>query len=302
MSTILQICQDIAREISFAVPSALVSSSNALDVQFLAIAHDEVQKLRQHEWPQLSKTFSLTLATDTESYTLPADFDYWINRTAWDTSNDWELLGPLTAQEWQAVQQGLSSSGLRKKYRIQGFYTTLQNVSGDPIPGYRVKIHPTPTVSENGQILIKEYISTAAILPKQWVASTAYTSGTYVSNVGNVYKCDTNGTSAASGGPTTTAQDITDNTTRWDYQANPYDKFLADTDFPLISHKLIKAGIKWRMLQENGFEFGVAKAEYDSMLLKELSGIKGGRDINMVPTYDTGLLGYDNVPDSGYNA
>lgn len=50
-----------------------------------------------------------------------------------------------------------------------------------------------------------------------WVASTAYTVGLRVVNVGNVYQCTTAGTSAASGGPTGTSSAITDGTVTWSY-------------------------------------------------------------------------------------
>ena len=51
-----------------------------------------------------------------------------------------------------------------------------------------------------------------------WIAATAYSIGDKVKNDGGkIYVCDTNGTSAGSGGPTGTGSNITDNTTRWDY-------------------------------------------------------------------------------------
>ena len=52
-----------------------------------------------------------------------------------------------------------------------------------------------------------------------WVAGTAYVVGDKVQNGANIYVCDTAGTSAGSGGPTGTGANITDNTTRWDYEA-----------------------------------------------------------------------------------
>ena len=51
-----------------------------------------------------------------------------------------------------------------------------------------------------------------------WVASTAYVVGDLVQNGGNVYVCDTAGTSASSGGPSGTGANITDGSTRWDYE------------------------------------------------------------------------------------
>lgn len=50
-----------------------------------------------------------------------------------------------------------------------------------------------------------------------WTGATNYTQGQYVTNSGNVYVCRTTGLSAGSGGPTTTAADITDGTAHWQY-------------------------------------------------------------------------------------
>lgn len=51
-----------------------------------------------------------------------------------------------------------------------------------------------------------------------WVASTAYVIGNQVIANGNIYTCDTNGTSAGSGtGPSGTGNNIADGTTQWDY-------------------------------------------------------------------------------------
>ena len=50
-----------------------------------------------------------------------------------------------------------------------------------------------------------------------WAPSTAYAVGNTVSNGGNVYRCTTAGTSAASGGPTGTGTGIADGTAVWTY-------------------------------------------------------------------------------------
>jgi uncharacterized phage protein gp47/JayE len=52
-----------------------------------------------------------------------------------------------------------------------------------------------------------------------WAISTAYTVGALRSNNSNIYLCITAGTSAGSGGPTTTSTDITDGTAHWRYVA-----------------------------------------------------------------------------------
>lgn len=48
-----------------------------------------------------------------------------------------------------------------------------------------------------------------------WAGTTAYAVDDRVTNGGNAYQCITAGTSAGSGGPTTTAADITDGTVHW---------------------------------------------------------------------------------------
>lgn len=50
-----------------------------------------------------------------------------------------------------------------------------------------------------------------------WKASTTYTAGDRVVNASRLYKCITTGQSAGSGGPTTTASDITDNAAHWKF-------------------------------------------------------------------------------------
>jgi len=50
-----------------------------------------------------------------------------------------------------------------------------------------------------------------------WAISTAYVVGDKRTNAGRCYVCITAGTSAGAGGPTTTADDITDNTAHWRY-------------------------------------------------------------------------------------
>jgi uncharacterized phage protein gp47/JayE len=83
---------------------------------------------------------------------------------------------------------------------------------------------PTTNVPANRQA---ETASTGVVFETQaaaviaattaWVPTTAYVVGNRRTNASRVYLCITAGTSAGSGGPTTTAADITDNTVHWRY-------------------------------------------------------------------------------------
>jgi hypothetical protein len=65
-----------------------------------------------------------------------------------------------------------------------------------------------------------DFAKGTTVFAPAWVLSTAYTVGDRVRNDTapiKVYECITAGTSAASGGPTGTTADITDNTAHWKY-------------------------------------------------------------------------------------
>ena len=53
-----------------------------------------------------------------------------------------------------------------------------------------------------------------------WASGTTYSVGDRRTNASRTYVCITAGTSAGSGGPTTTASDITDNTAHWQYMGD----------------------------------------------------------------------------------
>lgn len=61
-------------------------------------------------------TFSQT------QYAMPSDFDRQIDRTHWDKTQHWQLIGPETAQQWEWLTNGYISSGPRVRYRIFGSY------------------------------------------------------------------------------------------------------------------------------------------------------------------------------------
>jgi len=62
----------------------------------------------------VSLTFSQTM------YANPSDFDRLKDRTDWDKSKHWEMLGPETGQQWQWLKSGFISTGPRIRYRMLG--------------------------------------------------------------------------------------------------------------------------------------------------------------------------------------
>lgn len=56
------------------------------------------------------------------AYAMPSDYDRSVDRTQWDKTKHWEMLGPCTAQQWEWLKSGYISTGPRIRWRIMGDY------------------------------------------------------------------------------------------------------------------------------------------------------------------------------------
>lgn len=88
---------------------------------------------------------SLTLSTI--AYPFPVDYDHATNQTYWDRQYRWQMLGPLTPQEWQVLKSGIAPTGPRRRFRVMGNQFLLD---------------PPPT---SNNTLIYEYISNGFCVP-----------------------------------------------------------------------------------------------------------------------------------------
>lgn len=53
-------------------------------------------------------------------YSMPSDYDRMVNKTAYNKTNRWSVLGPKDAQEWQWLKASYVTTGPRMRYRIVG--------------------------------------------------------------------------------------------------------------------------------------------------------------------------------------
>ena len=72
-------------------------------------------------------------------------------------------------------------------------------------------------VSSGADIRVASTASATLVAATVWAINTAYVLGDIRSNDTNIYVCVQAGTSAGAGGPTGTADDIVDNTCKWDF-------------------------------------------------------------------------------------
>ncbi len=52
-------------------------------------------------------------------YPVPSDYQFYLPQTMWDANFRWQNLGPLSAQEWNVLQYGISPVGPRLRFQIR---------------------------------------------------------------------------------------------------------------------------------------------------------------------------------------
>lgn len=166
-STLLALVQTACLELGVPSPSSVVGNSDMQVRQLLALANREGWESHRAAgenggWQAMRVEWTFNLVPAQSAYSLPADFDFFIPQTAWDRSYRWQLLGPLSAQEWQVLQSGISPVGPRMRFRIFGNAVNFQ---------------PTPGTSTTDLICF-EYMSNgwcqsaASVRQSAWAADT----------------------------------------------------------------------------------------------------------------------------------
>ena len=167
------------------------------------------------------------------AYDLPADFETITNRTHWDKSKHWEMLGPEDAQQWQWLKSGYISTGPRVRWRI------LDN---------QFQIWP---VMNTNEYLGWEYRS------KGWARSAA----------GAIKN-----------------------------------SFTADTDTTVLDDRLMVLFTKMKYWGIKGFDTTVVSQDYQRVLTIAKANDKGAPNLSFAPYPSKVLIGYANIPDTGYGS
>lgn len=274
MATLLSVLQDACDFGGFPRPTSVINSADATTRQLLAIANERgIEAVRMFDWPQLTKLSSLTLIAGTNQ-TLPADCSELLDSTAWYTGDMSPLRGPITPQEWQYLTQ-TSSAGIKFAFRV----TQSSKASR------AVAMHPTPAGTETISLF---YRSKTWIKPQDWVASMSVTAGMWVFSDGEYWTANTSGTAGTTA--PTVANNGADGTITWTRKANVlYERFIADTDEPLIEPSLLMKGILARFYRMKGLEYQDLEAEFNIGLRNDLAERNGGRTSNMF-RYNCGFI------------
>ena len=167
------------------------------------------------------------------AYDLPADFETITDRTQWDKSKHWEMLGPEDAQQWQWLKSGYISTGPRVRWRI--------------LDG-QFQIWPIMNTQE---YLGWEYRS------KGWARS----------DTGAVKN-----------------------------------SFTADTDTTVYDDRLMVLATKLKYFQVKSFDTTALSQDYQRYLSVIKANDKGAPNLSFAPYPSKVLIGYANIPDTGYGS
>ena len=164
-------------------------------------------------------------------YNLPTDYNSTVNRTHWDKSKRWEMLGPESAQQWEWLLSGYISTGPRIRWRLLGPYFQIW-------PGMNA-----------GELLGFEYRSNA-----------------------------------------------------WAYNALgvPKNSFTSDTDTCVYPDRVMVLGTKLKYFEAKGFDTTALYRDYLAELETAIGQDVAAANLSFAPRPGTELIGYDNIPDSGY--
>jgi len=152
--TLLELVQAFCNETGLSEPSSVIGNTDDQTKQILALANREGAELAGMAggfggWQNLHTEYTFTTVASQADYALPSDLEYFAQRTFWDGSKRWELLGPIAAQEKQLLRYGFVATGPRRKFYIKD---------------NKLYIDPTPT--ETGETVAFDYYS------KNWVLDT----------------------------------------------------------------------------------------------------------------------------------
>ena len=106
-----------------------LSSTTGLTDDFMVIGEGIMQdtfvvsKTRNSATLNMPSTATATGVTFTfgqSRYAMPSDFERMVNKTQYNKSNRWAIIGPKDAQEWQWLKSAYITTGPRMRYRIIG--------------------------------------------------------------------------------------------------------------------------------------------------------------------------------------
>lgn len=129
MATLLATVQEVCRRLVQPVPNTVYGSTDKAVSQMMALLQEGLDDLVDRgAWQELNREYTwLTTAAEDQGSILTGlgspvvatvGFDYMLPQTLWDRTNKLPLVGPLDAQDWQAMKAWVIN-GPRYQFRLR---------------------------------------------------------------------------------------------------------------------------------------------------------------------------------------
>lgn len=103
-----------------------------------------------------------TVTFSQSDYSLPSDFDRFVDNTMWDRTRFWKMRGAMSPQEWQLYKSSpLGRATVERRWRIR--------LPSQSLAGSSTKFSVDPVVTDNNASWVFEYVS------KNWCQSSGGT-------------------------------------------------------------------------------------------------------------------------------
>lgn len=280
--TILDIIIEAADGIHQPAPSTLNSASRDVKAWIKAANRIGRQVRRRGMWPCLNRRFTFATVAAQYSYDLPPDFDRSVFDAFWQSSAYRPMLGPLSAQEWEAQKNGVGTAYPDMQFQMSG------------IEAKRLEFMEDPGV----QNVVFRYQSLNWILPTLvWAAGVAVTAGEFCQYQGRVYKALASGNTGATP-PTHQIGSVSDGSIFWLFSA--YEKVVEDGAICLIDRDIMILGIMWAWLQINGFDYENILKDFNTEVKKRVGALTSAGAFCISGPVGNQFFGWPSVPQTGW--
>ena len=298
MSTMLQLVQQVTNELGVSTPATVVGNTNQDVVQILALINAcGYELLRRHNWRALTKqkAFYTEYLTTTGTWTTAARTITGIpTTTGLDTTyqvtgtgiNQNTFISSVDSGTQVTVDQNFSSAGTaatayfqKMKYDLPSDYEALIPRSmWDKSKKWELL---GPEDGQQWEWLLSGYISTGPRI--RWRLLGAYfqiwpgiSAAEYLG-----YEYRSNGWANSAAGAAKTS-------------------FTVDTDTTIYPDRLMVLSTKLKYFEAKGFDTAAMYRNYMYELEAAMALDMSAANLSFAPRPGTVLIGYDNIPDSGY--
>jgi hypothetical protein len=147
-----------------------------------------------------------------------------------------------------------------------------------------------------------QYESSTWIMPKLWAANTSYNAEQCVSNGAGLIYCTPAGGTSGSSEPVQTSGTASDGGVSWTVFTAGINAPLRDDDTFLFDEDLLELDVVWTFRKLKGLEYRDLEIEANALWDTHFVNQKGASTLRMGRSPSVQMLGYGNLPESGYGS